>query len=487
VATLASRGWRRGSLGSDLVLNVGSQFALRVVTAVTALYAARVLGPARFGTWAVLQVLFLYTAQGHFGTVNAMMREVPMALSRGKAQAAQELVNSSWGFVTLSSVVVAIASGAVTWWMRVPGESGWNLVVIGSVLLVLLQLQSTFFQFYCRAYGSFRVLAGFNLAQAGVTLPLCFWLVRRMGIGGYLLALCAGFAVISVAVVTRPGLKLRFSPTDWKRLLGIGLPMLPGSLMLYLNMSLERVVLAYGVSTAAVGVFVAGAFFFQIGGTLWELLIYTLYSRLAELYSATGEIDFLAAALRGAIPGAVWVSSIAQGALFITLPYALARMLPEYSQSGTVAQVLVLVMNVWGIAQLLNFSMTIIGGERSSLALQGVFVVVKLALLGGAVALSGDPVSAAVASFVSLVFYAGHSWWWWRKVAGVDLGSLREVVALWALPSGIAVICGWNLQPDIWDVIFRAIAYAAIVSVLSLAVQKKSNALGRLWACKGLA
>lgn len=476
---------QRGSLTGDLTLNVGSQFFVRLATAVTALYAARILGPEQFGLWAVLQVVFLYTAQGHCGTVNAMMREVPLAQARGDLATARRLVNSTWGFVTASSLIVAAAAGGVVWHLFSPGTGDSRLVAIGSIVMVLVQSQSVFFQFYCRAYSSFVVLASFNIAQVLITLPLCFWLVPLLGVAGYLFALTAGFCIIPVAVATRPGIRLRFSRVDWARLLTIGLPMLPGTLMLYLNMSLERLVLASGVSALAVGIFAAGAFFFQVGGTLWELVIYTWYSRLAELYGSTGKSEAVVGALADVIPGAVWLSSSLQGALFVVLPFVLTRLLPEYSRSIAVAQVLVLTINLWGTAQMLSFAMTIIGRQKQAMGLQGIFIAAKVSLLATAVALFKDPQWAAAASFVALVIYLVSTLQWWKRTAQSDVVPLYRIAMLWSAPVAIAAFCSRNVLPNLRETGFRLVLYVGIVGAASLAVHRHTHIFRRLslWWC----
>jgi O-antigen/teichoic acid export membrane protein len=465
------------------VLNVGSQFLVRIVTAVSALYAARVLGPAQFGVWAVLQVLFMYTAQGHCGTVNAMMREVPLAQARNDSATAQRLVNNTWGFVTLSSVLVAALSALGVWWMRVPGLERWGVVVIGSAWLVLVQMQAVFFQFYCRAYARFKLLAGFSAAQALITLPLCFWWIPRWGIAGYLFALSAGFSIIPAAVITRPGIKLEFSRTEWLRLLNVGLPMLPGSLMLYLNMSLERIVLASSVSAVAAGMFAAGAFFFQIGGTLWELVIYTWYSRLAALYGESGKVESLASVLREVMPGAIWMSSLAQGAVFLVLPFGMRLLLPEYAHSIAVAQVLVLAVNLWGIAQFLSFSLTIIGRQKQSAAMQGVFLGVKLVLLVLVSAIFKDAMAVAVASVVALAGYAIGALLWWKKVAGRSVVPIWKSVALWGGPVVAALMCrGWSPAVTANETVLRVLAYVGIAGSASVLMNRRSRTFRRLYA-----
>jgi O-antigen/teichoic acid export membrane protein len=483
VATIVcNHAQERRSLSADLVLNVGSQFLVRIVTAVSALYAARVLGPAQFGVWAVLQVLFMYTAQGHCGAVNAMMREVPLAQARNDNATAQRLVNNTWGLVTLSSVLVAALSTAGLWWMRARGVERWGVIVAASALLVLVQMQSVFFQFYCRAYATFKLLAFFSTAQALITLPLCFWWIPRWGIAGYLFALSVGFSVIAVAVITRPGIRLEFSWPEWASLLRIGLPMLPGTLMLYLNMSIERIVLASGVSAIATGIFAAGAFFFQIGGTLWELVIYTWYSRLAALYGETGEEKSLVRVLREVIPGALWLSSLLQGALFLVLPFGLRLLLPEYLHSIVVAQILVLAVNLWGIAQFLSFSLTIIGRQKQSALLQGTFLVLKLCLLVFVAAIFQDVMAVAVASVVALLIYAVGALLWWKRVAGQSVIPLWQSVVLWGGPAVAALVCQGSSSATGTETAFRVVAYFGLAASASFLMARRSRAFRRLYA-----
>lgn len=465
------------------MLNVGSQFLVRIVTAISALHAARILGPAQFGVWALLQVLFMYTAQGHLGTVNAMMREVPLAHARHDSATAQRLVNNTWGFVTLSSVVITALSAMGVWWMRAPGLDHWERVVVGAAWLVMVQLQAVFFQFYCRAYARFKLLAWLSSAQSVLTLPLCIWWIPRWGIAGYLFALSTGFSIIAAAVITRPGIKLEFFRPEWLRLLKVGLPMLPGTLMLYLNMSMERVVLASSVNAISAGMFAAGAFFFQIGGTLWELVIYTWYSRLAALYGESGSVEPLVEALRAIMPGAIWISSMAQGALFLVLPLGLKLLLPEYSHSIAIAQILVIAVNLWGIAQFLSFSLTIIGRQKQSAAMQTAFLGVKLALLVLVAAMFKDAMAVAAASVVALVGYAAGALLWWKRIAGTSVVPIGKTAVLWGGPVAAAVMCcAWRSTVAFDETALRVLAYAGLAVSASILMDRRFRTFRCLYA-----
>lgn len=476
----------QGSLKADLIYNVGSQVFLRVATAITALYAARVLGPEQFGVWAVLQVLFMYTAQGHFGTVNAMMREVPVAEARGEHDSAQRIVNSTWGFVTVSSVVVGGCTGAIVLWLY-PGADRITSVILGSVWLVVVQLQSVFFQFYCRACSTFKVMALFSTSQGLITLALTWWLVPRLGITGYLIAIAGGFSLILIAISTRPGIRLEFHTGQWRKLLTVGLPMLPGTLMLYLNISMERLALASALSALAVGVFAAAAFVFQFGATIWELVIYTWYSRLAATYGKTGQTASVAAVMGELLPGAIWASSAVQGALYLVLPPLMVHLLPNYGGCVPVAQVLILGMNLWGIGQFLSFALTIIGRQKRSMALQIGFLALKFVALVVAITTFRSVYAVAVASVLALITYACCAWLEWRRLSAFALPAAGSLVVLWLAPIAAALICS---RATGTDASFRGTAtcfmfYAVAISFGSALLEKRGKMLSALFAWRG--
>ncbi len=467
------------SLRSDLVFNMGSQMLLRIVTAVTALYAARVLGPSRFGLWAMLQVLFMYTAQGHFGVVNAMMRDVPTALARGEMDEARGVTDTSWTFVSVCSVPISLCAAGVVWCCIGPMSTERMLIVIGTAWLVAVQLQSVFFQFYCRGYGKFRLLAGASVLQAMLLLPLCFYLIPRYGIAGYLFALSAGFTVITVTVMIRPDLHWGLSKTRLVRLIAVGLPMLPSSLMLYLNMSVERIALST-LGAAAVGVFVAGAFFFQTGVTIWELVIYTWYGRLARLYGQTNSIDSVIKAFREIIPGALWVTSLLQGAAYILLPITLQRLLPEYVPSIAVSQVLVVAINLWGIAQLLSFCMAIVGRQKRAAMVQSAFLVLKLLAVLVAVMYVRQVQTVALASAAAVGVYLILTYLEWKRISGHAIDSITKWAVLWTIPNGIAVACSSLLGTE--RSLLACVVYLLVVGGASLCLHTKSVAFRQLYA-----
>lgn len=453
-----------------------------MITAVTALYAARVLGPAQFGVWSVLQVLFMYTAQGHLGSANAMMREVPLLRSRGDEVGAQNIVNSTLSFITLSSLAVTLFAGAAVWSLYRQSRA----VALGSMWLVFVQLQSVFFQFYCRANSSFKIMAAFSTTQALITLPLSFWLIPRLGIAGYLFALSAGFSIIPLAIATRPGIRMRINLVEWRGLLQIGMPMLPGALMLYLNMSIERLVLASALTSAAVGIFAAGAFLFQIGASVWELVVYTWYSRLAAIYGRTGSVDALARVMREFLPSAIWVSSLGQGALLVILPWAMTQLLPSYGPSVAIAEVLVAVMNLWGIAQFLSFALTIIDRQKRSVALQSIFLIAKLALVMGALLLRRDPVAVAVASASALTLYAGMTWLQWWRLAGKVFPQVGLPALMWALPILVAGVLSQSSRTvSLTNALGSLAVYAMCMAVLTCLLHTQIGLRRGLIALRG--
>lgn len=83
---------------SSTILYQGSRF-------LTALGAAKILGPGIYGLWNMLNLILTYGRLAHLGVINAMNRDVPLFKGKRDFQKVEEIRRASLGFMSLSTIV----------------------------------------------------------------------------------------------------------------------------------------------------------------------------------------------------------------------------------------------------------------------------------------------------------------------------------------------------------------------------------------------
>lgn len=464
-------------------LYLSSQVATRVAAALLGVYAARVLGPRQLGLWAVFQIVYLYTAQAHLGTVNAMLREVPIARARHNESRAREIVEEAWGFVWVSSIVTGLTTASIVWLMFDRSEMNALLLSAACGLLAFFQLHSVFFNFYCFSYSELAKLAIAILVQQLVTTVGCVMFLKSYGVTGYLAAMAVGFSAMWIANLfgPLPRLRPRFSAREWRGLIVIGLPMLPGALMLYFGTSLDRIFVASRLGVTALGVFTVAAFFFQFGAALWDVAINTTYAKLASLYArANSDPERLGTLIADVLPGLLWLSSVVQGTLYIGAPLVIGVILPQYVSSIIAAQILVLAINLFGAGQFLTSTLTVIGRERISVAVRLFGLLVRVVSLLIALAASRSLAGIAAGILVGQLGYATLAFLVVRRFARVPLKSAAVALGAWGIGSGAAVLCSFVVRNS--GHVAAALLYACLFLSITLLIERASGSVSKFWS-----
>lgn len=467
-------------------LYLSSQIATRIVSAMLGVYAARVLGPQQLGLWAVFQIVYLYTAQAHLGTVNAMLREVPVALAEHDEQRARNLVETTWGFVWTVAATSSCAVGLAVWLLFGTSDPHAAVLTIACAVLAFVQLHSVFFNFYCFAFSALTKLSIATLTQQLLTTIACVLLLARYGVAGYLLSMAIGFSVMWVAtfVGPLPRLRPRICFKTCRGLVAVGLPMLPGALMLYFGTTLDRLFVASRLGVTALGFFTVGAFLFQFGAALWDMAIYTVYARLAALHAAADKNPETIAQLMGKLlPGAMWVSSALQGLLVIGAPLVIRSVLPGYGTCIGLAQILVLAINLFGAGQLFTSNLTVIGRERLSVIVRVAGLGLRAICLFASLAFSRTIAGLGTGIVIGQLAYAIFAVLIFRRVAVLPMKPAVASLGAWFMSSVAAIACATLARTgDTRALITAAMLYTCLLLVISLLVERRDGSISRFWS-----
>ena len=256
----------------------------------------RSLGPAAFGRYAVLlaAVVVGQILLG-LGLNTALMKEtVALDDARGRAAA--------WTAVTFTAllgvvevVVVVTLSGAFGSWL-LGSDDGWaRLTVTLAACTVAVTPLCELLLALARVTERPRLFVGATMTRSyvGLVLAAAFVWLLGWGVPGAAAAVLCGAAAALVLLLVRLRAQVRgrFSPQDLRRMLHLGVWLVPTNLGAGLLDAADRFILAGFLTTTAVGMYAAG---YRVGGLAYSLFFVPFYLAyvpfmLRELEAERGE------------------------------------------------------------------------------------------------------------------------------------------------------------------------------------------------------
>ena len=139
-------------------INTASQTLLKLAAVPISIFVAKTLGPASLGALAIFKLIAQYAGYNHFGTLQAMIRQIPIALARKdeiKNRDIQNIVFSFNAFVTLMTIMVV-------WGLYLSGCSfdgvlNFHRMVIITLILLFRRVDA-YLHNYVKAMGRFSLL-----------------------------------------------------------------------------------------------------------------------------------------------------------------------------------------------------------------------------------------------------------------------------------------------------------------------------------------
>jgi O-antigen/teichoic acid export membrane protein len=326
----------------SLVLGLRQAAGLALV-ALQTLFAARFLGPAGFGTFAILQVLVMMAAVGNPGYLAAAFRELPHHRATGNATYERVVFNHAaageLAFAALWTVVIAVAA-------LLQADPELRLLLLIVAASVIPAKLVALYQLLAYADKAFDFQSRGTLAIAAITAALVIGLVWKLGLIIVLLAPTLANLAGILYYRSRYRLALRLElleRSEFQRLTGIGLPM-AGLAVATGNNGLqrwiERSLISVYLGQAALGVF---AFFVWISLALHTLLgglIQAIQPHLYELAAEPLDGPRTERVLLKPMWSFAVVGLLAIGLAMTALPDVIAAILAEYLSGLAVMYVL---------------------------------------------------------------------------------------------------------------------------------------------------
>ena len=371
------------------------------------LWAAAALGPERFGRWNLLAVVIGYARHAHLGVLNAMGREVPIALGRGDRASASALEGVGFAAALVGAVVV-LAGGCAA--LLEPAVRAWvePSVVVLAAAMAASRLPFIFVTMRARSRLEFASLSlQFGIAGCVTVLSYALW-----GHGHDLTGLAAcsalGYAAACALALAAEPATPRFrdlQPRRLRPLVAIGFPLLSAGILYSLLTSIDRWVIVYFLGVLPLGHYTLAIVAFGAASLVPQVVSQLSYPRMGHAFGRLGEAGALRGLARRQSLQSAGVTLPAVALLWLALPALAARFLPAYVEGVGAARVLLLGVSAYSLAIGPANLLVTTGHQRLYLALQAASVALNALLSAGAAAAGFGLTGVAAGSAVALAFY----------------------------------------------------------------------------------
>jgi O-antigen/teichoic acid export membrane protein len=398
---------------------------------------AALLGPAAFGSWALLRLGMRYTALPGLGVFRGLELELLHADSKATPSRRDSPAATALGFILLvggALAAVAIAASLVV------DDRHDRLLLRWFALASLAELVYGYAMVCTRVRTGLRRFAMLETSTAALHIVLAVALARVWGLAGAFAGLATanliGIAVASRWVPLRPALAME----PLRRLLHVGLPVAITSCVAILLITSDRWVVAFWGGSTMLGyyAFAASA---TTGAMALALVIRTVVFRqvYGETFSAGAATALRAHLERALLPFARLLPPVL-GAGAVALGPIVTLLLPRYTDAIAPARLFLLAGAAIGLVNLAAIGAVAAGQQRrlplyAGAALALTVCLSVLALVVGA-GLEGVAAAAAVLRLIT-------------REAGVPHADRFVLTALLPLVwSALAVALASRLAPE---------------------------------------
>jgi len=324
-------------------------FSLGIATLISAILAfivgiatRNILGPEAYGYWLSISILFTFIPLFHFGTLNAMNREVPFYMARKNLRRVKEIQDLTLSFIfTLPTLLVGfllIISIALQF-SSIASEVK-NGIFLTSIIALLILL-STYVEMYYKSCQNFkfasRLISIKSVAQSLLTIIFVYWL-------DYLgLFIGMGLALIIQIFVGKKSIehfKFKIDFIEYLKLMKIGFPILLVGIVWGIMIVSDRLIISLLMTPKDLGNYGVGMLIFNSMMLFPQVIGQVYYPKIVELSSK---------GLYYEIKKSYWkLNKILASVMFIIVfvsalifPLFVEIFLPDYTEGISAGQILI--------------------------------------------------------------------------------------------------------------------------------------------------
>jgi len=251
------------------------------------------LGPALYGAWNILMVIFTYNSYADLGLANGMNKEMPYLRGKDDASGAEAVKDNTFWAISLIVTGVNIFLIAASFVFRARLPEG---MVVAVCILAITNVLFHLYNFLVSLLRTDKEFGLFGFAQALLSLislafVVVFFKVSPDRLYGALSALAIGYFLVVLYIMCRRRYRVRFT-LDIQHVIGIfktGFPLIIIQVGAVLLISIDRWMIAGMIGQIDLG-------YYGIGLTMANFLFagastiaFTLYPFMLERFGQTND------------------------------------------------------------------------------------------------------------------------------------------------------------------------------------------------------
>lgn len=288
---------------------------------------ARILGPADYGVWLGLLLLFQYGQYTYLGASTSVFRQIPLQRGRQDRARAERLTAAAHGLVLLTNLGWIAIGAALAFTVYRDVWFGALALVGLTVLEIWLHLGQVELKASERFHAAAAVVGTRGVVNLGL-LPLVVW----MGLdGAYLRWLLLALLLMTITWRYDPvPLRFRFDREAFGDLIRDGGPILVVGVVFAFQIHLDRTLLLLLADDVALGHYGVAAILMTVMMAVPNAVGQTAYPAMVEEFGRTGKTDGLWGATLRRTARVGIVAIVLAGIGFVVLPTFVRIVLPAF-------------------------------------------------------------------------------------------------------------------------------------------------------------
>ncbi|WP_407496735.1 hypothetical protein [Pseudooceanicola sp. MF1-13] len=408
---------------------------------------ARLLGPAVYGIWSIIQTFATYGNFLHFGVSSSMARREPGLIELGSPSEVLANRAAAYGFQIMVIVVVAGLLVTISSVHDDAFDAIGGLSTALALLVVILAQQFTI-STQASALNEYKVIASSiaRLVYAFAFLAIGLFVVR---FDPPLLWLTLGWAVaLALALmllnVIARGI-LIFPRLDYSRTISMlrdGFPIMVQGLLRFGLMSVDKIAVFWVARPEAVGFYGIGSLAASVTGLFGSMIARVSLPTLLRLRERTNSPVLMQAEFDRMVG---LIQLLTYSALFTVCavsPLLIHFVLPDYEPAVRAIGILAIAGGFTGLAQAMSDVTMSLGIKAAVLANTVITLLLELLFLGVAWNIDGGIESMAASVLAAMILMSGRSVWLCMRAIGFahDVAR-RRLITLTGYATVVMVVC----------------------------------------------
>jgi O-antigen/teichoic acid export membrane protein len=335
---------KKRNLLQEATLYSTSLFFSRLLLSVRGIIIPKFLGPIQYGLYNGLLIIPDYLVHFHFGSLSALKREIPFCYGKGDTAQAQRIRNIVFSQYMGSVLASAVLLSIVTLIIRHHYSSEIIICLWLVCLLIIVQaFVDAFLENLLRTDNRFDVLSKSEIYKSFIgfflmVIMIWFWHLYGLIISIILSTLIKG---VYIKYKTLYRLSWAWDGKELKRLIGIGFPIIAGTILIAIFESVDRLIIIRYLDTRQLG-------FYALALTISKFLLIAqtgvfgiLEPKVYQRYGEEGEISALLKITLEPMVIFALLYPIIMGGAYIGAPYFIHLLLPKYLPSLTCVYIMI--------------------------------------------------------------------------------------------------------------------------------------------------